>query len=176
MARICPRLADSRYLPGSSSKIGWARRRPFSYGGRYGPCGVGNLRTRSASMQFSAICGRHGQEYRENLEKSWAIRENLGKSEKFRPAPRIGPSGSKARRYDTPRSPHRFDVSPIMPSHCRGSFFPSKLMDMNDIPLNLHFPYSVTTYPSRSISGVIAITLYGVPLTSSPSDSPLSTP
>lgn len=170
MARICPRVTASRHLPGSSSKIGWARRRPFSYDGRYGPCGVGNHRTRSASIQFSAICDRHGREYRENLGKSWTIREISPRP----PYRAVG--GGKARRYDTLRSTHRFYASPIMPSHCRGSFFPSKLMDMNDMPLNLHFPYSVTTYPSRSRSGVIAMTLYGVPLTSSPSDSPLSTP
>ena len=176
VARICPRFADSRHLPGSSSKIGWARRRPFSYGGRYGPCGVGNLRTRSASIQFSAICGRHEWGYRENLWKSWAIMGNLGKSEKSRPAPRIGSSGSWAIRYDTPRSTRRFDAPPIQPSHGCGRFFPSKSMHMNDMPLNLHLPYSVTTYPSRSRSGVIAITLYGVPLTSSPFASSFSTP
>lgn len=173
MARICPRFADSRYLPGSSSKIGWARRRPFSYGGRYGPCGVGNLRTRSASVQFSAICGWHGREYRENPRKFVVIR---GRPENLAPPSVSVRRGARRDGTIRPAHPRRFDAPPDAPSYGCRRFFPSKLMDMNDMPLNLHLPYSVTTYPSRSMSGVIAITLYGVPLTSSPLDSPFSTP
>lgn len=172
MARIFPRFTASRFLPGSSSKIGWALRRPFSYGGRYGPCGVGNLRTRSASVQFSAICGRHWREYRENLGKSWAIRGNLGE---IREIPPRSPYRTVEEPGETVKV-RRFDAPPDAPYYCCGCFLPSKSIDINDMPLNLHFPYSVTTYPSRSMSGVIAITLYGVPLTFSPSASPFSTP
>lgn len=108
-----------------------------------------------------------------NQEKSQAIRGNPRN-----PAPPSVSGRRGARRDDKvrPVHPRRFPVPPSTPSHCRGRFFPSKSMYMNDMPLNLHLPYSVTTYPSRSRSGVIAITLYGVPLTSSPFASSFSTP
>lgn len=108
-----------------------------------------------------------------NQEKSQAIRGN-----QVNLAPPSVSVRRGARRDGTirPAHPRRFDAPPDAPSYGCRRFFPSKLMDMNDMPLNLHLAYSVTTYPSRSMSGVIAITLYGVPLTSSPLDSPFSTP
>lgn len=122
--------------------------------------------------QYTVDMGGNIREILGNPGQSGEIPDNFRKSGKFRPALRIGSSGSRARRYNTIRPPRRFPAPPRTPSHGCGRFLPSKSMYMNDIPLNLHFPYFVMTYPSRSMSGVIAITLYGVPLTSSPLDSP----